>query len=331
VDARLGRRRLLVSGLGAMVLHALLILHSGVERRVLALGPKPAETLLRIDLLSGDGGDPGGGSQNPTPDAAERAEAEPVREVAPRVRAARVARAVAARSTPQDPLLASAFGDESFLSQVRTAKASVRDLLEQAGPRPAEPPSNDRALQARYLGSGPGAGTGPGGPGAGFGTGGRISGDFAFGGSSGALRATMCFIPEGTRRLRDVKECSNGAVFFSDELNVPSRRFDEGFPGVSARTEWFSLHYAGTFKVRRAGEYQFRLKSDDGSLLFIDGELVIDHDGVHDAISKRGEVDLDAGAHQIVVRYFQGPRNVLALQLFVTPPGQSERIFRPEL
>jgi PA14 domain-containing protein len=332
VDARLGRRRLLLSGVGALALHGLMLLGSGSERRVLALEPRDADAFLQIDTLSGDGGDPGGGVASPTPDGAERAKAEPTPpDVAPRDPVARITRAVTARALAPDPLLASAFGDESFLSRLRPAKASVRDLLEHAGPRPAEPPSNDRALQARYLGSGPGAGTGHGGPGAGFGTGGRVSGDFAFGGSSGALRAEMCFIPEGTRRLRDVAECRGGAVFFTDELNIASRRFDEGFPGVTQRTEWFSIRYSGTFTLQRGGEYQFRLKSDDGSQLFIDGELVIDHDGVHDAISKRGEVDLDAGAHQIVVRYFQGPRYVVALQLFVTPPGQPERLFRSEL
>jgi hypothetical protein len=141
----------------------------------------------------------------------------------------------------------------------------------------------------------------------------------------------LCFIPEGTKRLRDVPDCSGGAVFFADVLDVGVRRFEDGFPGVTLRNEWFSLRYSGVFKVPRGGEYEFRLKSDDGSLLYIDGELVIDHDGVHDAISKRGEVELEAGAHQLVVRYFQGPRYNVALQLFVTPPGQPERIFRPEL
>jgi fibro-slime domain-containing protein len=212
----------------------------------------------------------------------------------------------------------------------------MRNLLERSEPHAAEPLAHDGATLGRSLSSdSPGRGSGVrggrGGPGAGSGTGGRVSGDFAFGSSSGALRAELCFIPPGTRRLRDVTHCSGGAVFFADELNVESRRFEQGFPGVSARNEWFSIRYTGSFRIERGGEYRFRLKSDDGSQLFIDDELVIDLDGVHDAVSKRGAIELERGLHTIAVRYFQGPRYTIALQLFVTPPGQSERIFRPEL
>jgi fibro-slime domain-containing protein len=253
----------------------------------------------------------------------------------PRARPLRAPRPEPVRPS-RDALLATAFGADSFLSQVRPMRASMRDLLERSEPHAAEPLTHDSAALARSLGSGsPGSGMevrgGRGGPGAGTGTGSRVSGDFAFGGGSGALRAEMCFIPPGTRRLRDVPHCSGGAVFFTDELDVESRRFEDGFPGVSARNEWFSIRYTGSFRIERGGEYRFRLKSDDGSQLFIDDELVIDLDGVHDAVSKRGVLELEAGVHTIAVRYFQGPRYTIALQLFVTPPGQTERIFRPSL
>src|SRR5262249_50854268 len=136
---------------------------------------------------------------------------------APRVRP------IAAPREP-DALLASAFGAASFLTRTREPKASIVNRLGGETRKVAEPPSNQRALQARYQGSGPGSNGGPGGPGAGYGTGGRVTGDFAFGGSSGALRAEMCFIPPNTRRLRDIPDCVGGALFFTDELNVPSRR-----------------------------------------------------------------------------------------------------------
>ena len=79
--------------------------------------------------------------------------------------------------------------------------------------------------------------------------------------------------------------------------------------------------------VSEAGSYRFRLKADDGAQLFIDNRLVVDNDGIHAAISKRGEVELRAGRHRIRVWYFQGMKYELALQLFVTPPGASERLF----
>jgi fibro-slime domain-containing protein len=349
--------RFLACGAGAVALHALALLatDSSTGVRSLATGPD-SDAFFEVGVLSGEGGDPGGGSAAAVataaidlpapqqPRASVRRSAMVPRSTTPRARAPHTPRPAPVRP-PRDALLASAFGAESFLSQVLPLRASMRDLLERAEPHADEPlthagtmarslgsaSSSPASLSSASLSTGAGVRGGRGGPGAGSGAGGRVSGDFAFGGSSGAQRAELCFIPPGTRRLRELPHCSGGAVFFADELNVASRRFEDGFPGVSARNEWFSLRYTGSFRIERGGEYRFRLKSDDGSQLFIDDELVIDLDGVHDAVSKRGAIELERGLHTIAVRYFQGPRYTIALQLFVTPPGQSERIFRPEL
>lgn len=67
----------------------------------------------------------------------------------------------------------------------------------------------------------------------------------------------------------------------------------------------------GYLRVPAAGRYAFELTSDDGSTLSIGGNLVVDHDGVHEAAPKAGEpVALKAGDHQIQVDYFDrgGPR-----------------------
>jgi hypothetical protein len=84
--------------------------------------------------------------------------------------------------------------------------------------------------------------------------------------------------------------------------------------------------------VSRAGEYGFRLLSDDGSYLYIDGKQIIDHDGMHGPDSKYAAVNLSAGDHRIKVLYFQGHRELIALQLFVRAPGnEPERLFGPNL
>ncbi|MET0412400.1 MAG: hypothetical protein ABW217_13950, partial [Polyangiaceae bacterium] len=247
--------RLLVCGAGAVALHALALLGADGSSSVRSLATRPGDTaFFDVAVLSGEGGDPGGGrAAAVAPAAVDTPEPEPPRasvrrSAMPRARAPRTSRPAPARP-PRDALLASAFGADSFLSKVLPVRASMRDLLERSKPHPVEPLARDGATMARSLGSaspgpaslgsaslgsaspgsaspgpaslGSGVGVrgGPGGPGAGSGTGGRVSGDFAFGGSSGALRAEMCFIPPGTRRLRDVPHCSGGAVFFADELN----------------------------------------------------------------------------------------------------------------
>lgn len=54
----------------------------------------------------------------------------------------------------------------------------------------------------------------------------------------------------------------------------------------------------------------------------------MDNDGVHPSQEASGEGELAAGFHDLKVWYFQGPAQSIAIQLFVTPPGGEERIFR---
>jgi len=60
----------------------------------------------------------------------------------------------------------------------------------------------------------------------------------------------------------------------------------------------------GTFDVATEDVYQFALTSDDGSRLFIDGQLVVDSDGLHSSLTKAGSVGLAKGAHKIRVEWF---------------------------
>lgn len=61
----------------------------------------------------------------------------------------------------------------------------------------------------------------------------------------------------------------------------------------------------GWITVPAAGVYRFWLSSDDGSRLWLDERLVIDHDGLHGATAAWGEAPLAAGRHALVVEYFQ--------------------------
>lgn len=145
--------------------------------------------------------------------------------------------------------------------------------------------------------------------------------------NSGSLRGDVYFISPVNRipdldKLRPV-----GQPLYTNSLNISPRRFDSGFPGIPDRTEWFAIKYTGNFFVSEEGMYNFRTVSDDGVILKIDGKVVIDDGGVHAPQSASGQVYLDIGMHQIRVDYFQGPKFDLALQLFVTVPGQKENLF----
>jgi hypothetical protein len=84
----------------------------------------------------------------------------------------------------------------------------------------------------------------------------------------------------------------------------------------------------GFLVVRNPGRYALRLVSDDGSKLWLDGALQIDHDGLHATTAKDVEIELAAGEHPLLVRHFQsygGWR--LALQW--KPPGAPDFVTIP--
>jgi hypothetical protein len=142
-----------------------------------------------------------------------------------------------------------------------------------------------------------------------------------------ALKGDIYYLEEGAPSLPDFAGLTPIGTIYADVLDIPSRSFDSGFPGVTDRFEWFAIRYTGVFDILLEGEYAFRLISDDGSRLIIDGNLILDNDGQHSPKSVSGEVYLTQGQHLIEVEYFQGPRHDIALQLFWTPPGESESIF----
>ncbi|MEM7167349.1 MAG: family 16 glycoside hydrolase [Planctomycetota bacterium] len=68
-------------------------------------------------------------------------------------------------------------------------------------------------------------------------------------------------------------------------------------------------HFYTTITARlrlpTAGEYKFRLTSDDGSALTIDGKSVLDHDGLHGPTAVEGSVTLAAGYCQLAIEHFE--------------------------
>jgi alpha-L-fucosidase len=73
---------------------------------------------------------------------------------------------------------------------------------------------------------------------------------------------------------------------------------------VASRPEYVGLVFEGYFRVDREDIYTFSLTSDDGSDLWIDDERLIDNDGLHGTVEKRGQVALGPDFHKIKVRWF---------------------------
>ncbi len=141
------------------------------------------------------------------------------------------------------------------------------------------------------------------------------------------------------------------AKVYSSQLNVPTRRFTDGFspqdgssPLVHPETgevlvEYFMLHYKSELIVseEEEGQYQFALLSDDGSILRLDKDgaangikyvSVVEHGSTHPTRLECGKDFFQLKANTplpIEVEYFQGPREHIALILLwrkVVPGSQ---------
>lgn len=73
-----------------------------------------------------------------------------------------------------------------------------------------------------------------------------------------------------------------------------------------ARAEAFGLRFAGYLRVPADSVYRFLLDSDDGAVLRIDGEIVVDRDGPRSPGESYGSTALAAGLHRVELDYFQG-------------------------
>lgn len=76
--------------------------------------------------------------------------------------------------------------------------------------------------------------------------------------------------------------------------------------------EYFNFEFVGYLYIQEAGSYFFYLNSDDGSRLYIDGNQVVDFDGVHGKSGandgfgvKSAAIPLTAGHHDIRVIFFE--------------------------
>src|ERR1035437_3091299 len=115
------------------------------------------------------------------------------------------------------------------------------------------------------------------------------------------LRGDIYTLEVDTDRLPKFEKLKPIGAIYTSALNIPTREFQEGFPGVTDRFEWFAIDYTGNFYVDNPGQYRFLLASDDGSKLYIDDRKVIDNDGIHPIEVAEGSIILKGGIHNIRV------------------------------
>src|SRR6185295_16471983 len=89
-----------------------------------------------------------------------------------------------------------------------------------------------------------------------------------------------------------------------------------------------ALGFAADQRSACEGEVSFKLRSDDGSRLYVDGELVVDNDGAHSILEATHTVTLSGGYHDIRVEYIEN-LGAATLQLLWDPAGGSSYVTVP--
>ena len=93
----------------------------------------------------------------------------------------------------------------------------------------------------------------------------------------------------------------------------------------------FALVFDGFIKIDTIGSYDFFIQSNDGTRLYIDNTLVVDHDGPHGAdIEKKGKIQLAKGLHPLRLQYFQAGGG-LYLNVSVSGPGIEKQEVPPTM
>ena len=90
----------------------------------------------------------------------------------------------------------------------------------------------------------------------------------------------------------------------------------------------FALVIEGYVAIPNSGLHTFFINSDDGSKLYLNGQLLIDHDGDHSAIAKQGQALLEQGKHHIRIEYMER-RGGEYLQAGIVDPEKGVMPFAP--
>jgi hypothetical protein len=82
--------------------------------------------------------------------------------------------------------------------------------------------------------------------------------------------------------------------------------YEFGLNKIYPHKDEFAVMFEGKIAIQKTGDYLFYVKSNDGSCLYVNNQLVVNHDGLHGAdLEKTGKIRLNKGIYPIKLNYFQ--------------------------
>ena len=109
-------------------------------------------------------------------------------------------------------------------------------------------------------------------------------------------------VEEGTERLSQI---NFETPIHSMVVNSINETDEDGSFWDGGPADFFAGRYTGVLNVQEAGVYTFATLSDDGTILYVNGQSVVDNDGLHAEVLMQNEIYLEAGQHDIRLDYFE--------------------------
>lgn len=117
---------------------------------------------------------------------------------------------------------------------------------------------------------------------------------------------SLAALPDLTGKVADVTRTDS-------QINYAATA--TAWTGLDSRfVDTFASRHTGMINISTAGNYTFYLASNEGSKLWLDGQLLINNDGLHAFLEKSATVNLTSGYHDLRVEFFENTGNA-GLQL----------------
>ena len=148
----------------------------------------------------------------------------------------------------------------------------------------------------------------------------------------GAQSAPLMKFPEGLKgEFFANNNCQGNPVATRTDKEINFRFAIDKAPVAGLNPQQFSARWTGIFTAPGVGPYELVLSSDDGSRLWIDDQLVIDHWGDHDTQAKATTIALDPAKPAKIKLEYQNNGGkgdlVLKCQRFSPPSSMPDDLF----
>jgi len=158
-----------------------------------------------------------------------------------------------------------------------------------------------------------------------------------------ALDVASALVKGGPPRLPDNPKNDRPGVYYQtyagDWDRLPDfeklKPFKKGVvdnlsPTIAGLEDHFGVRHSGFLLIDKSGGYEFYTNSDDGSRFYVGDQLVVNNDGVHGGVTKKGTISLASGKHAFTLLFFDkegGEHNHVSW----SGPGFSEKALEGDI